>query len=51
MNAQDERERIVAQRGGLLRRNSAQLTEKPLAPVLSKAEGLARGASFIRRDL
>jgi len=39
MNAQDERERIVAQRGGLLRRNSAQVTKKSRA--------LARGASFL----
>jgi len=46
MNAQDEREGIVAQRGGLLRRNSAQVTKKSRAPVLSKVEGLARGASF-----
>jgi len=46
MNAQDERERIIAQRGELLRRNSAQVTEKTRALVLSKVEGLARGASF-----
>ncbi|MFA5320972.1 MAG: DUF1570 domain-containing protein [Candidatus Omnitrophota bacterium] len=55
MNAQDELERIVTQRGGLLRRNSAQVTKKPRALVLSPStssnplrinsvEGLARGA-------
>jgi len=39
MNALDERERVAAQREGLLRKNSAQAAEKPRA--------LARGASFL----
>ncbi|MFA5319684.1 MAG: LPS assembly lipoprotein LptE [Candidatus Omnitrophota bacterium] len=55
MNAQDERESIVAQRGGLLRMNSAQVAEKTRASVLkpfdkariNSVEGLSRGVSFL----